>query len=304
VSEQAHSSVTSTLRILDCDALVVPPGRDDRLTGEALGRALADDPDPTTVFAVVATAGTTNAGIVDDLAGLAAVAHEHELWLHVDAAYGGGALFAPSVRGRFAGIEAADSLVIDPHKWLYAPFDCCALLYRDPTVARAAHAQHAAYLEPMRTPSSRGPGITSNDTASAASDLRPPAEQEWDPADYAYHLSRRARGLPIWYSLAVHGTDAFRDAIEHVLATARAAADLVDATPHVSLVREPELSVVLFRRPGWGDDDYARWSRELLATQTAFVLPTSWHGETVGRAVFLHPNTTLGIFEEVIAAMA
>ena len=187
---------------------------------------------------------------------------------------------APSARHRFDGVEHADSLIVDPHKWLFAPFDSCALLYRDPELARSVHAQHASYLDPMRL------------------------EGAWNPADYAYHLSRRARGLPFWFSLAVHGTDAYTEAIEHVLEVARAAAARVDEVDHVALVREPELSVVLFRRPGWGDDEYAEWSRRLLREQVAFVLPTVWRGETVARAVFLNPNTTVEIFDEVLAAMA
>ena len=113
------------------------PAVDDHLTGAApVAAALDADGDPGSVCAVVATAGTTNAGLVDDLAGIAGVCGEHGIWMHVDAAYGGAALLAPSVRDRFAGIEHADSLVIDPHKWLYAPFDCAALIYRDPAFAR------------------------------------------------------------------------------------------------------------------------------------------------------------------------
>ena len=236
------------------------------------------------MFAVAATAGTTNAGIIDDLAGIGAVARAHDLWFHVDGAYGGAALFAPSVRARFAGVEAADSFLVDPHKWLYAPFDSCALLYRDPELARAAHSQEASYLDPMRELID--------------------GEGSWNPSDYAYHLSRRARGLPLWFSLAVHGTDAYATAVERVLALARAAAERVRDTPHVALVVEPELSVVLFRRPGWAEADYHAWSRRLLADQVAFALPTRWRGELVGRAVFLHPDTTIEIFDEVLAAMA
>lgn len=283
VGEEAHSSIASTLRILDCDPLIVASGPDDRFTGDALAAALAHDPDPGSVCAIAATAGTTNAGIVDDLAGIATVARERDLWFHVDGAYGGAALCAPSARDRFAGIEHADSLVVDPHKWLFAPFDCCALLYREPTLARAAHAQQASYLDPMRDPLS--------------------GDDAWNPSDYAYHLSRRARGLPIWYSLAVHGTDAYAEAIEHVLELTRHAAERVRRSPHLELVREPELSVLLFRRPGWGDDDYAAWSKRMLSEQIAFVLPTRWRGETVGRAVFLHPETTTEMFDEVLDAM-
>jgi glutamate/tyrosine decarboxylase-like PLP-dependent enzyme len=279
VGEQAHSSVASTLRIIDCDALVVPSDEHDRFTGAALRATLDADPDPTSVFAIAATAGTTNAGIVDDLAGLADVAAARELWLHVDAAYGGAALCAPSARALFSGIERVDSMVVDPHKWLFAPFDSCALLYREPGLARAVHAQHASYLDAIRT------------------------GDEWNPSDYAYHLSRRARGLPFWFSLAVHGTDAYRTAVEHVLGVAAAAGEHVRAAPHVELVRDVGLSVVLWRRPGWGPDDYTRWSQQLLRDQVAFCLPTRWHGEVVARAVFLHPDTTVEMFDEVLDAM-
>jgi glutamate/tyrosine decarboxylase-like PLP-dependent enzyme len=279
VGEQAHSSVASTLRILDCDALVVPSDDHDRFAGAALRAALDADPDPTSVCAIAATAGTTNAGIVDDLAGLAGVASERGIWLHVDAAYGGAALCAPSARPRFVGIERVDSMVVDPHKWLFAPFDSCALLYRRPELARGVHAQHASYLDAIRT------------------------GDEWNPADYAYHLSRRARGLPFWFSLAVHGTDAYAAAIEHVLGVAEGAAERIGAAPHVELVRDVGLSIVLWRRTGWAADDYTRWSRELLREQVAFCLPTRWHGEVVARAVFLHPNTTVEMFDEVLDTM-
>ncbi len=280
VSEQTHSSVANTMRIIDVEPLVVA-GVDDRLTGPALAAALEADPDPGSVCAVVATAGTTNAGLVDDLAGVADVCETRQLWMHVDAAYGGAALLAPSVRERFAGIERADSLVIDPHKWLYAPFDCAALLYRDPTFARVVHTQDASYLDVIHE-DARG----------------------WNPSDYAYQLTRRARGLPLWFSLAVNGSDAYRDAIEQVLATARAAAERIAALPQLELVREPELSVVLFRRKGWRDADYEAWSARLLAEQIAFVAPSRWHDEPVARLAFLHPETTLAIVDEVLATTA
>jgi glutamate/tyrosine decarboxylase-like PLP-dependent enzyme len=277
VSEQTHSSVANTLRIIDVDPLVVP-AVDDHLTGEALEAALASDPDPSPVCAVVATAGTTNAGLVDDLAGVARVCRDRGLWMHVDAAYGGAAMLAPSVRDRFAGIEHADSMIVDPHKWLYAPFDCAALLYRDPQFARTVHTQAASYLD-----------VIHDDT------------HEWNPSDYAYQLTRRARGLPLWFSLAVNGTDAYRDAIERVLATARAAADRIRALPHLQLVREPELSIVLFRRAGWTAPDYDAWSARLLAEQIAFVTPTRWHDEPVARLAFLHPETTLDLVDEILS---
>ena len=279
LGDQAHSSLESTIRIMDAVPLVVPTGDDDRLDGADVRAALDADPDPDSVFAVVGTGGTTNTGQIDDLDGIATVAHERDLWFHVDGAYGLAALAAPSVRDRFRGIEHADSLVVDPHKWLFAPFDCAALVYRDPELARLAHTQHAAYLD----------AIESRD--------------EWNPSDYAYHLTRRARGLPFWFSLAVHGTDAYSHAIERTLAIARDAAQRIDAAPHVELVRRPELGVVLWRRHGWTAADYTTWSRRLLTEQRAFVVPTTWRDETVARAVFLNPECPPEIIEDILESM-
>jgi len=277
ITSDTHSSVRNTMHLLDVDPLVVPLV-DDRLTGDALAATLASCTDPETVCAVVANAGSTNAGLVDDLAGIARICDEHELWMHVDAAYGGGALLAPSARARFAGIERSDSLVVDPHKWLYAPLDCAALLYRDPVLAKAVHGQHAAYLDSV------------NDETVG-----------WNPGDYAYQLTRRARGLPFWFSLAVHGSDAYRAAVEQVLTTTAAAAARIRALPHLELVREPELSIVLFRRIGWDSARYAAWSEQLQRDQIALVVPTRWKDETVARLAFLHPHTTLDIVDEILS---
>lgn len=263
-----HSSVAAAARVMDVDILPVPGDASGRLTGDALAETLDVPGAADGVFAVVATGGTTNAGQVDDIAGVAAVCGERGLWLHVDAAYGGAALAAPSARALFDGIEDADSFVVDPHKWLFSPFDCAALVYRRPELARAAHTQHAEYLDVL------------TDTP------------DWNPSDYAYHLSRRARGLPLWFSLATHGTDAYRDAIETTLATTRAAAALVEAHPTVELVVPPQLSVVVFRRIGWAPADYRAWSDRLLAQQLAFCVPTSWRGETVMRFCIVNPRTT------------
>ena len=298
-SEEAHSSVAKALRVLGVDPFVVP-SVDHKLTGAALAASLdADRAGADDVVAVVATAGTTNGGIVDDLAGVAEVAASRRLWFHIDAAYGGGALFAPSARDLFAGIEHADSLVIDPHKWLFAPYDCAALVYRHPELAKAVHTQDAAYLDVIHERlSAPGAGSTDGGAEEGAADV------PWNPTDYAYHLSRRARGLPLWFSLAVNGTDAYREAVESGLAVARQAADLVRAAPFTELVREPTLSIVLFRRTGWSRADYDAWSGRLLADQVAFVTPTTWEGEPAARLAILHPNTTLQMVEEILGTMA
>ena len=281
VSEQSHSSIINTANILDVDLFKVDTGPDDRFTGAAFRAALERQPDAVTnLFAAVCTGGTTNAGIVDDFAGVSEVCQQHNLWLHGDCAYGGAALLAPSVRDRFRGIEHVDSFIVDPHKFLFAPFDCAALLYRDPELARRTHTQDASYLDVIHTD-----------------------EGGWNPTDYAYHLTRRARGLPLWFSLAVHGWGAYQTAIERVLQLARDAAQRIENAQHVELVRAPELSVVVFRRPGWSDEQYFQWSRNLLQQQVAFVTPSKWHGETVARFAFLHPETPLTLVDEIIASM-
>ncbi|HEX3334743.1 MAG TPA: pyridoxal-dependent decarboxylase [Acidimicrobiales bacterium] len=282
VSEDAHSSVGKALHVLGVEPLRVPT-REHRLTGRDLRQALRDDPRGADVIGVVATAGTTNAGIVDDLDGVADVAEERDLWFHIDGAYGGAAaLFAPSVGDRFAGFGRADSFIVDPHKWLFAPFDCAALVYRRPNLAKAVHTQDAHYLEVLH---SENP-------------------EEWNPSDYAFHLTRRARGLPLWFSMAVNGLDAYRDAVEAGLAIAEVAAGRIEASPHAELVREPGLSIVLFRRPGWDKADYDAWSARILHDQIGFVTPTSWEGETVARFAFLHPDTTVEMIDEILDSMA
>ena len=281
-SRGAHSSVASAARAMDADVMDVPVDWEGRMHGSALRRVvdeLAHD-DLDRLFAIVATSGTTNAGVIDDLTGVADVAHELGVWMHVDGAYGGAGLAAPSVRARYVGIERADSFIVDPHKWLFAPFDCCALLYRDPHVARAAHTQHAEYLDVLHDD-----------------------ETDWNPSDYAHHLSRRARGLPLWFSLATHGTDAYRDAVEVTLETARAAARLIADAAHLELIMEPELSVLLFRRVGWTPDQYQAWSDRLLAAGTAFVVPTSWSGETVLRLCIVNPRTTVDDIALIVGSL-
>ena len=199
VADSVHSSVATAARVIDVGIVDVPGDERGRLTGEALAATLdALGPDEAaSVVAVVASAGATNAGTVDDLSGVADACERHGVWFHVDGAYGGAGLAAPSVRERYRGIERADSFIVDPHKWLFAPYDCCALVYRDPTAAYGVFRQEAGYLDTVNQPDA--------------------AWSEWNPADYAYHLSRRARGLPLWFSLATYGTDAYRDAIERVL---------------------------------------------------------------------------------------
>ena len=278
-SDGAHSSVASAAAVMDAGLIEIPHDERGRLTGTALVHTL-DASDTDGVFAVVASAGSTNAGVVDELDAVADVCEERGIWLHVDGAYGAAALLARSARHRFHGIDRADSFIVDPHKWLFAPFDACALIYRDPAIARAAHRQEASYLDSLNVGS------------------------DWNASDYAYHLSRRARGLPLWFSLATYGTDAYSSAVERVLALTREVADEIERRPALELIMEPELSVVLFRRSGWGPDDYETWWTRLLDDQVAFVQPTSWEGEKVARLCFLNPRTTIDHVRAILGTMA
>ncbi|CAN5838201.1 MAG: pyridoxal phosphate-dependent decarboxylase family protein [Ilumatobacteraceae bacterium] len=266
----AHSSVTKAAQLLDLE--IVPVAGDER--GRLTAAGLCDLPDD--VGIVAASAGATNAGAIDDLAGIADACTQRDAWLHVDAAYGGSALSVPELRPRFAGIERADSLVIDPHKWLFAPLDCAALLYRNPAAASRTHRQLAGYLDAF-------------------------GDEHVNPSDLAFHLTRRARGLPLWFSLVVHGTDALTMGVRAGLDLARATADLIrDLGPPLHLVMEPELSVVLFERDGWQRTDWDRWAADALADGLAFVAPTTWDGRPAGRLAFLHPGTDLGVVDQLL----
>ncbi len=271
-TSDAHSSILGAANALDVGVVEVEQDERGHLTAAALRPVLAENPN---TFVVVASAGTTNAGVIDDLADVAAACQEAGVWLHVDGAYGGAALAAGSVRSRFDGIELADSFIVDPHKWFFAPYDCCALLYRDPRTARAAHSQHATYLDQID-------------------------REAWNPSDYASQLTRRARGLPFWFSLAVHGTDKYRAAVERTLSIARHVAAGIEAMPHLELVKHPELSVLLFRRSGWNTADYQSWSQAAALDGSILCVPTTWRGQTVLRLAFVNPDTEPGRVLEVL----
>ena len=269
-SEEAHSSIVSAANVMDVDVLKVAVDKNGRLQGSAVAEAI-DHLHATTkarVFAVVATSGTTNLGIIDDLKGVGKAAHDRGIWFHVDGAYGLAALCAPSVREMFDGVEAADSFIVDPHKWLFAPYDACALVYRNPELAKQAHSQHASYLDTLK-------------------------DENWSPSDYAIHLTRRTRGLPFWFSLAAHGTDAYAEAMEQTLRVAQQAADLVRNHPNLELLCEPELSIVAFTRNGWMAADYQKWSDQLLEDQVGFIPPSSHRGQPILRFAIVNPWTKI-----------
>ena len=287
-SSGAHSSVKQAALAMDVDVVMVPADERGRLTGTALATTVSslDDIDLDRMFAIVATSGTTNLGMVDDLAAVAEVAATHDTWFHVDGAYGAAALCAPSVRHLFHGIERADSFIVDPHKWLFGPYDSCALLYRNIHDGRRAHTQHAEYLDVLH---------------GDQDETRP--WMEMNPADVAHHLSRRARGLPLWFSLATHGSDAYTAAMEKTLDTTRFGAEEIRRRPYLELMLEPDLSILVFRRLGWSPEQYQKWSDAQLHSGQSFVVPSSWNGETVLRFCIVNPRTTNAHLVEILDSM-
>ncbi len=285
-SNGAHSSIQAMAKVMDADILMIDC-LDENLRGHALQSAIdeLEEKDRKRLFAVVATGGTTNAGIIDELDSIADVCEKEDLWFHVDAAYGGGALAAPSVRHLFNGIERADSITIDPHKWLFSPYDCGAVIYKDMTLAAEAHSQKGSYLEIFKDEGADG----------------------FNPADYQIQLTRRIRGMPLWFSLAMHGTDKYTNAIEKGIQLAKIAAKKIEEDENLELVRPASLSVVLFRRKGWTPEDYRDWTYRNHKNGIALVTPTKWRGdegyETISRFCFINPETTEADIDIILETM-
>lgn len=265
ISKETHSSVKTIAKVLDVDILIADTDDKGRMTGESVKKLLeANDG----VFAVVATCGTTNTGTIDDIDSISKVCKEYGIWLHIDGAYGGAGILAPSVRDLYKGIENADSFIVDPHKWLFAPYDCCCLIYRDPKRVYNTFSQHAEYLE----------GVDHSQS---------------NPSDMAIHLSRRTRGLPLWYSLVTYGSKKYSEAIEKCLDNAKKCAQAIKESDHLELVMDPTLSIVVFKRKGWELNDYTKWSNDLALEGKILCIPSSIDGEVILRLAFLNPNTDI-----------
>ncbi len=228
VSDQAHHSVAKAARFAGFrrDQLaILPTDAEFRLDVGALAERIeADARAGKAPCLIVASAGTTNTGAIDDLPRLADLAARHALWLHVDAAYGG--FFALTERGKRAliGLERADSIALDPHKSLFLPYGTGALVVRSAERLRRAHAMEASYLPPMQRD-----------------------DDFIDFCDLGPELSRDFRGLRVWLPLKMHGAGVFRAALDEKLDLAARACEAVRAMPHVEIVAEPQLSLFAFR---------------------------------------------------------
>jgi L-2,4-diaminobutyrate decarboxylase len=277
-SKEAHSSLKAAAKVMDVEIVLAEPSQEGRLSADAVKAALSAQPN-NSVFAIVATGGTTNFGIVDELRGIGEIARENGVWFHIDGAYGLAGVLSPKYKQLFDGSELADSFIVDPHKWLFAPYDACALVYKKPEMARATHTQHGEYLETL--------------TESGL----------WNPADYSFGLTRRTRGLPLWFSLVTHGIAKYREAIEYNIDVAHEIADVIRSMDHVELVREPELSVVVFERKGWNIDQYNTWSDKLLRDEIGFVVPSSHKGKPNTRFAIVNPLTSVKLLTQILESM-
>ncbi|HEX2043247.1 MAG TPA: pyridoxal-dependent decarboxylase [Acidimicrobiales bacterium] len=280
-SDQAHSSVPRALGVLGLGAGQIRAVRSDELGRLTVGplvdeldRAAGEGGRP---FCVVATAGTTNTGAVDPLRDVARVCADRGLWLHIDGAYGAAAAITSRGRELLAGMELADSLALDPHKWLFQPYEAGCLLVRDPALLRDAFRVTPEYLRDVAA----GP-------------------EEVNFCDYGLQLTRRFNALKLWMSLKVFGADAFAEAVERGLARAEEAEWLLSSSPRWEVVTRAQLAIVTFRyvpeAGQWSADELDRLQRRIAgrlnADGLATIATTTFGDRSVLRLCTINPATT------------
>jgi aromatic-L-amino-acid/L-tryptophan decarboxylase len=290
VSDQGHSSLARTARAMGLrshQVRVLPTDDHWRLQPETVAAAAASDRRAGRVpIAVCAGAGSTSTGAVDPLAGLADVCAAERLWLHVDAAYGGFAALTPKGRTLLAGIERADSVTVDPHKWLFQPFECGGVLVRDGARLARTFAVHPDYLD---LPGTHG---------------------EVNLGDWGLQLSRGFRALKVWMSVQAFGLAAFRAAIDRDMELAAYAEELVRDQAELTLMAPATLGIVCFRRE-WPGCDEAETERRGIAladalehSGDAFVSTTRLAGRHAIRLCVLNPTSSEDHIRRVIEHFA
>jgi glutamate/tyrosine decarboxylase-like PLP-dependent enzyme len=281
VSSQSHSSTARAARALGFRperVRVLPVDRSFRLRLDVLERAIAHDRAAgLRPLAVCANAGTTNTGAVDPLPELRTLCSDHDVWLHVDAAYGGFAVLTQRGRAALAGIELADSITLDPHKWLFQPFECGAVVVREPNGLRRAFEILPDYLRDVS------------------------AQAEVNFSDRGLQLSRMCRSLKVWMSVRTFGLAAFRAAIDRGLNLAQEAAERVQASDELELLAPVPLSVVALRRrpPEIADERRIDDINVALVgavedSDDVYVSSTRLFGRQAIRLCVLNPTTTAG----------
>jgi aromatic-L-amino-acid decarboxylase len=226
-SDQAHSSIDKSAIVLGIgqeNVRRIASDGDFRMSVPALAEAIAADRAAGKLpMAVVATVGTTSTTSVDPVSAIADLCAREGVWLHVDAAYAGSAAIVPELRALMPGIERGDSLVVNPHKWLFTPVDCSVLFVRDPALLRAAFSLVPEYLR------------TAEDS------------EVTNLMDYGFQLGRRFRALKLWMVIRTFGVEGLRERIRLHCALARELADRIAADPHFELAAPAPFSTVCFR---------------------------------------------------------
>ncbi len=287
-SSETHSSIARAARILgfrDDQLRVIDVDREERIDMSALERAVTHDRaaglDP---FLVVANGGTTSTGSVDPIRDLSTYCSAQNMWLHVDAAYGGFAVLTERGRALLDGIENADSVTLDPHKWLYQPFEVGCLLVRDAKLLRQAFHVMADYLR---------------DTI-----IEESSDAPVNFSEHGIQLTRYARTIKIWLSLNYFGVDAFRDTIDYTIDLAAAAEMMVRENDALELVTPARLGIVCFRRrvPVGTDSDTLneKLVRRLMESGTAMVSSTRVQGQYAIRMCVLTYRSSLADVRYVI----
>jgi aromatic-L-amino-acid/L-tryptophan decarboxylase len=277
-ADQAHSSVARAARILGFrpdQVRVLPVDARFRLRPDALVAAMeADVRAGREPLFVAAAAGSTSTGAVDPLAEIAAICRERGVWLHVDGAYGGFAALSERGHAALAGIELADSVTLDPHKWLYQPFECGCLLVREGHQLLDAFEIVPDYLR----------------------DAKSGVPREVNFADYGMQLSRTSHAIKVWLSVQYFGVAAFRAAIDRCLDLAAYAQQRIERSAALELMNPASLGVVCFRRKIDGDEDRAerlntQLVRGLAQTPIGFVSTTRLRGRAAIRLCILNHTT-------------
>jgi glutamate/tyrosine decarboxylase-like PLP-dependent enzyme len=286
-SDQTHSAVERALTVLGFEhhqRRVLPADQDFRLDLSDLwptiqrDRAAGRRP-----FCVVANAGTTNTGAVDPLPELSNLCRDQALWLHVDGAYGAPAVLTDAGQALLRGIERADSLVLDPHKWLFQPFEMGCVLVRDGKRLPETFAVHPEYLRDVDW-----------------------GEQDVNFRDYGIQLTRSFRALKLWMSLKVFGLDAFRQAVGRGVLLAEAAEAVLRESASWQVVTSAQLGIVTFRylAPGRANDEIDALNQEILARMLAdgyaMLSSTILRGRPVLRLCTINPLTTEADIRETV----
>jgi aromatic-L-amino-acid decarboxylase len=280
-SDQAHASNARALDVLGFapeQLRRLPADTAFRLAPAAVHEAMmVDVAAGRRPFCVVATAGTTSSGAVDPLAELAELCAEHGLWLHVDGAYGAPAVLCPAGRAALRGLERADSLVLDPHKWLFQPYELGCVLVREPGLLERTFALEGDYLR---------------DVTGGEVNFR----------DRSLQLTRGGRALKLWLSIRVFGLAAFRDAVARGIALAEHAEVLLSARPGWEVVAPAQLGIVCFRRAG-DDEEQSRIADAMVRDGFAAPSTTVLGGRAVLRLCTINPRTTFEDVERTIERM-